>query len=238
VSEKKFAVFDIDGTLIRWQLYHAINDALIQSGKFDEAVFAPVKAARMRWKRRKHEESYMEYERRLVETFNTLLTSLTRADFERAAETVIKEYKEQVYTYTRELMKDLKGQGYVLFAVSGSPNTLVKKIADYYGFDDFVGSAFEVKSGRFTGKQETPFGRKHIIIAELVKKYGLSIEGSVGVGDSEGDISMLEMVENPIAFNPSRKLLEAAKKNQWQIVIERKNVVYKLESKDGIYILA
>ena len=35
----KFAVFDIDGTLIRWQLYHAIADELAKSGHIDAETY-------------------------------------------------------------------------------------------------------------------------------------------------------------------------------------------------------
>jgi len=39
---------------------------------------------------------------------------------------------------------------------------------------------------------------------------------------------MLEMVERPICFNPNQKLFEAAKRHDWPIVVERKDVVYEL----------
>lgn len=225
----KFAVFDIDGTLIRWQLYHAVSDALVRLGSFDETQFEPVRTARKQWKQRKHEESYMEYEHRLVQVFNTLLTGLSAKAFEEAADVVFDEYKDQVYRYTRDLIVELKQQGYFLLAVSGSPTTLVKRVADYYGFDDFVGSEFEIKDGKFTGERQTPFGKKHLVIQEMAQKHGLDFTDSIAVGDSEGDISMLEITQNPIAFNPSKKLLETAKSNRWTVVVERKNVIYQLK---------
>jgi phosphoserine phosphatase len=40
---------------------------------------------------------------------------------------------------------------------------------------------------------------------------------------------MLEMVERPIAFNPNRELFDYARAHAWPVVIERKNMVYKLE---------
>jgi phosphoserine phosphatase len=39
---------------------------------------------------------------------------------------------------------------------------------------------------------------------------------------------MLELVERPIAFNPNKKLCAHAKKKGWEIVVERKDVIYKL----------
>jgi hypothetical protein len=54
---------------------------------------------------------------------------------------------------------------------------------------------------------------------------------------AKGDIELLEMVQNPIAFNPNTDLFEYAKSKNWKIVIERKNVIFELEKQDGKYIL-
>ncbi len=48
---------------------------------------------------------------------------------------------------------------------------------------------------------------------------------------------MLTAVETPIAFNPTKLLYDHALANNWQVVVERKNVVYKLTPTDGIYTL-
>ena len=80
-------------------------------------------------------------------------------------------------------------------------------------------------------------GRKDELLRELMARHNVAITDSIAVGDSEGDIAMLELVENPIAFNPTKGLLQVAKNNAWDIIIERKNVVYKLRASDGQYYL-
>ncbi len=235
---RKFAVFDIDGTLIRWQLYHAVVDALGRLGYVDKKDLESIKAARMLWKVRDTNESFKSYERQLVQTYGHILSKITYEQFTQAASTVFEQYKDQVYAYTRELIGTLKGQGYILFAVSGSQIEVVRRVAEHWGFDDAVGTVYEQKAGRFTGKVATPIGSKHVALAQLVDKHEVSYSQSIAVGDSEGDISMLESVEQPIAFNPSKKLLAIARAKGWKIVVERKNVIYNLEPKDGIYLLA
>jgi phosphoserine phosphatase len=39
---------------------------------------------------------------------------------------------------------------------------------------------------------------------------------------------MLEIVETPIAFNPNRLLYRHAKKHEWKVVVERKDVIYEV----------
>lgn len=46
------------------------------------------------------------------------------------------------------------------------------------------------------------------------------------------------MVEHPVVFNPTEKLLEIAEANGWPIVLERKSVVFELEKGEHGYLLA
>lgn len=238
VARKPFVVFDIDGTLIRWQLYHAIADALAKRGHIDNKTHQKIKDARMVWKNRTHGEAFDDYQSELIEVYEKLLLELSYKDFNRAVKNVYDEYKDQVYTYTRQLIKKLKKDGYLLFAISGSQLEIVEKIAKHYRFDNCVGTIYEHEKDKFTGAMTIHLGGKHVVLQELIKKHHASLKGSIAVGDSASDISMLEMVEIPIAFNPEKKLFNFAKDKGWKIVIERKNIVYELEQQNGKYLLA
>ena len=62
-----------------------------------------------------------------------------------------------------------------------------------------------------------------------MEKENLTLAGSIGVGDSESDIAFLKLVERPICFNPNNKLYKYAKSHKWEVVVERKDVVYHLK---------
>jgi len=235
---RPFAVFDIDGTLIRWQLYHAIADNLVKLGFIAPVKFQAIKDARMIWKRRESAESFKNYELELVKLYVNLLAEITVSQLRQAAQAVFDEYKDQVYIYTRELAKQLKKDGYLLFAISGSQKEVIEKMAAHYGFDDFAAREDEHKDDRFTGNSTTPIFNKDEVLRQLIKKHSASFKGSLGIGDSATDIKMLELVEQPIAFNPEAKLFEQAKLSGWKVVIERKNMVYELEPRGGQYVLA
>ncbi len=235
---RPFAAFDIDGTIIRWQLYHAIADELATQGHLDPTEYQEVEAARMVWKNRAEQDSFAAYEEALVGLVNSSITGISVAAANRAYASVIDEFKNQVYTYTRDLIIDLKSQDYLLFALSGSQNEIVKLLAEHYGFDDFGGSIYEIKDGVFTGKEDPLRStRKPVFLKQLVEKHGAIWQGSIAIGDSESDIPMLSIVERPIAFNPSGKLLEHAKVSAWEIVVERKNAIYELQPNNGTYTL-
>lgn len=235
---KKFAVFDIDGTLIRWQLYHSIADNLARLGYMEPELYQSIKRARMAWKRRVEGKTFHDYEMEVIRIYEAAIDKLTAEQVNQAIEAAFDEYKDQAYTYTGELIINLKHKGYLIFAISGSQSEIVAKIAQHYGFDDFVGSDYEVKGGRFTGQKTIGARDKDKALKRLVKKHGAIMNGSYAIGDSHSDIAMLELVEHPVAFNPEKSLYEHAAGRGWKVVIERKNVSYELEKVDGRYILA
>ncbi len=236
---RPFAVFDIDGTIIRWQLYHALADELAKAGHLDPKEFDKVRAARMIWKKRVRETSFNDYEQTLVNLIDTAITNIRVEDLQSACHRVLLEYQDQVYIYTRDLIQELKTKNYLLFAISASQAEIVQLLSDYYGFDDYGGSDYEVKDGYFTGQKEVlKSDRKPAYLQQLVQKHGATWIGSNGVGDSESDIPMLSKVERPVAFNPTKKLFEHARQQGWPVVVERKNMIYRLEPQNGSYLLA
>lgn len=82
----------------------------------------------------------------------------------------------------------------------------------------------------FTGKilEEHVIFNKSNVLRRAVEKEQLPLADSIGVGDTESDIPMLEAVENPICFNPNAKLYAHAKRRGWKVVVERKDVIYEL----------
>ena len=96
-----------------------------------------------------------------------------------------------------------------------------------------------MQNGKLTGTASEIFGQKEKILKNIVEENNLSWQHSYAVGDSGGDADMLQLVDNPIAFNPDEALKSLAIQNGWPIVVERKSIAYRLEKgPDGTYILA
>ena len=139
---KKFAVFDIDGTLIRWQLYHAVVNELAKQGMLGNNAYEELKQARLYWKERKDPNAFKAYEEKLIDIYEQALTSIAVKDFDQLAEKVTDEYKHQVHVFTRDLIEDLKSKDYMIFAISGSHTELIAPIARVFGFDDWSGTVY------------------------------------------------------------------------------------------------
>lgn len=235
--QRKFAVFDFDGTLIRWQLFMAIFYELAIEGLIDSKDYDEVHELFDAWKARSSEKAYELYSEKSIEIFDKHVSLLNLEQFDKAVEKVFNKYKDQVYTYTRDLISELKNKGYYLIAISGSQHQIVEKVSKYYGFDEWLGTKYAKEGNKFAGYADFPAGEKGKTLQKIIDKNNLVLNDSIAVGDSEGDIPMLAMVENPIAFNPTKELLAEAKKNGWKIIVERKNVVYELSKNQDHYLL-
>lgn len=223
----KFAVFDIDGTLYRWQLYHELVHRLATDGVFPDKDALAFNAAWENW--HSGTISFDDYEHVVLKTMHDNLPSIPIKKFDTACEEVARD-SSHLHKYPKQLLLTLKNQNYVIIAITGSQQELIDRFAKHNGIDIAIGVQYERKNGHFTGKTtRSVFGRKPEILKDLVKQHNLDWKDSVAIGDSDGDASLLELVEHPIAFNPSAGLLERAKNSGWSIIIERKNIAYNLE---------
>lgn len=238
---KKFAAFDIDGTLFRWQLFHEVVFELIKSGYISEETKQKVEQKMQAWRDRSHKHSFRDYELALVEAYIPCIKGLPTHVFTTAAEGILGKHSGEVYTYTRDLIKKLKSEGYTLIALSGSQDEIVQPFAKKWGFDIALGQVHNIENEKYTGStpgEKLVIEQKGVLLKQLVEENNLSWEGSYAVGDSLSDAQMLALVTHPIAFNPNDLLFEVAKEKGWKIVIERKNMTYELEQKSGTYLLA
>ncbi len=226
---QKVAVFDVDGTIFRSSLLIQVVDQLIRDGVFDETVQGVYAKDHERWVDR--EGDYDAYIDAVVRAFKTNLKGVQYGALADAAEKVVTAQWKRTYRYTRDLLKELKAKDYFLLAVSHSPKTVLDKFCPRLGFDKAYGMVYEIgPTDAFTGGiiDEHLIYNKANILKRAVEKENLTLTDSVCVGDTETDIPMLEMVAQPICFNPNMKLFRHAKRMKWKVVVERKDVVYEI----------
>ncbi len=237
--KRPFAVFDIDGTLIRWQLYHAIAEELIKLNFLEPADVIKIKKIKRTWEHRVNKSAYEDYESQLMFYIEKIIKTIPTSTFYDISLKVFNTYKNKNHRYTLDLINNLRAKNYLLFFISGSPEIIVKMMTDYYNFDDFGGSHL-IEKDNFLDHYSLRMTRKNKadLLRKFIKKHHATSKNSIAIGDSDSDIEMLLMVETPLVFNPNQKLLTFAKNNNWKIIIERKNVIYELEAINGQYVLA
>ncbi len=227
--KKKVAVFDIDGTIFRSSLLIELTEALIEQGVFPKKVRNIYSREYKRWLERKG--SYEDYINAVVRAFWTNIKGVERSVFLKTARDVVALHHDRVYRYTRDLVKDLRKKKYYIIAISHSPREIVGAFCMKLGFSKVYGMMYEVGTDQtFTGTiQYTDLiYDKAKILRRAIEKQGLTLRGSVGVGDTESDVAFLRLVDRPICFNPNKKLLAHAKRNGWKVVVERKDVIHTI----------
>ena len=89
-----------------------------------------------------------------------------------------------------------------------------------FGFDDLISAEFEVLDGRFTGRVAAlAVGDAKLQRAsEWAGHVGVDLAECVFYTDSISDLALLARVGHPVAVNPDRALLRAARARGWEVV--------------------
>jgi len=229
------AFFDIDGTISREGLISEmfkkmIKYELIDNSKWDNEV----EPAFTRWDKRVGD--YDIYLQKMVDIYTETVKNTSAFHIAYIAKKVIEQKGERVYTYSRERIRWHKKQGHIVIAISGSPIELVSEVSRMYGMDDYRGTIYQVgKNGSYNGEiipmWDSQSKRKAVL--EMAEKHNIDLSQSYAYGDTNGDYSMLQLVGNPVAVNPTRELLSHIEnddqlKEKFTVIVERRDVTYRL----------
>ena len=229
MAKKRVAVFDVDGTIFRSSLLIQLVEQLIEDGIFPEKMRQEYQREQLKWLER--EGDYPAYIDAMVRAFRRHLKGVHYADFADAGEHMVERHWKHTYRYTRDLIENLKERGYYLLAISHSPKTVMDQFCPRLGFDKAYGTLYEIgPQDRFTGRmlEEHIIFNKAATLRRAIEREDLSLTHSFGVGDTESDIPFLEMVANPICFNPNQKLYKYGRRLGWKTIVERKDVIHQI----------
>jgi HAD superfamily hydrolase (TIGR01490 family) len=122
----------------------------------------------------------------------------------------------------REILERHRAQGDLAVLVSSGPEPLLRHIGLSLGVEHVLGTNFETRGGRYTGRAIKP-----ICIGEFKAKfaqkylqdqgYPVDYEKSKTYADSTTDLELLEMVGHPVATYPDDALRKIAQSRGWTI---------------------
>ncbi len=227
MKKTKVAIFDIDGTIFRNSLLVELHWKMVKEGIIPRSATKELDRRYWNWITRKG--TYDDYLQEVIDSFNEFVKGVPTKTIQRLAREVVKVQSNIVYRYTRALVGRLR-KTHLLVAISGSPQIVVGEFARAWKFDYYIGTQHRIRDSKFTeGNIWVASENKQEALRRLQEQHGFTLgRGSVGVGDTESDIKILEIVDLPICFNPTARLFAAAQKHNWLTVIERKDVTYAL----------
>ncbi|MDD4121895.1 MAG: HAD-IB family hydrolase [Eubacteriales bacterium] len=234
--KKSAAFFDIDSTISREGLISEMFRKMIKYELIDDSKwYHEVEPAFIQWNKRLGD--YDLYLQKMVDIYSETVKFTNPFHISYIAKKVIEQKGERVYTYSRERIKWHKDQGHVVIAISGSPVELVREMSKMYGMDDYKGTVYEIDSNGATYSGEIipmwDSRSKENAVLEMAEKHRLDLLSSYAYGDTAGDFSMLKLVGNPYAINPTRELVAHILQDEYlkeavKIIVERKDVTYQL----------
>lgn len=224
-SERKIALFDLDGTLINAHLWWGLFKSNL---KRRENLFSTFRflAGRLAlvpfWKIKliSTEKYYQSWGRNTPGLIKGVKVERAKKIFD----CLVNQYLlPTLKSNVLERLKKHQKEGFLTILTSGNFQNLVEIVASRLNIDFAIGTELEVNQNKFSGKIIPPlcFGQAK---AEKVKKFlsdnGLKInfKESFTYSDSFFDLPFLELVGNPVAVDPDKKLLEIAKSRGWQII--------------------
>lgn len=212
------AVFDIDGTctkpqlLIEYMLY-VVGDLSPEHG----AIVKPIRDALEEYERRRTYD-YEPVMRTAVAAIPSFFRGLSFADAAFNARTVIERFGSMTYMFPRLLIGALRSMPIeergLIIAITAQPDFLAEPFGELHGFDLVYSTPYEVVDGRFTGERDdrTIF-HKGEVLDEIIATFKLHAQRCLAVGDSSGDIPMLERVGWAYGVNPKGKLFDWIRRN-------------------------
>ena len=225
------AFFDIDGTIYRDSLMVEHFKKLIKYEIVDQRAWvAHARDTFLDWDKR--QGNYDDYLLEICDLYVHSLLNVDKNCIDFTSGQVIALKAERVYKYTRSRIKWHLNNGHKVIFISGSPNFLVEKMAKKYNATDFAGSNYVFEDGRFNGTVIPMWDStsKNLAIDNFVEKYNIDLSKSYAYGDTNGDITMLRRVGNPVAINPTNELVNHMSKDKElkekaQIIVERKDII-------------
>jgi HAD superfamily phosphoserine phosphatase-like hydrolase len=217
------AVSDIDGTLFRRQTIEMLTKAFIDHRVFPATLRRPF--TELTKHLRDSRIDYVEYDLRLIGIYLSGMTGANAEDVTRVSRIVAEENGGYVYAFTRLFLERFAAT-HQRIAITGANDHVMRHLGPAWGFEHVYGTVLEVKDGFYTGGEvSVPVRDKARALRAHIDAGHAVLDGSVGIGDTASDISMLAMVTYPVAFNPDFDLRQAARRHHWPIVTEKKNAI-------------
>ena len=236
------AVLDVDGTLLPGALGVELLRALIAAGVCQQAAGAEVFAVLERYRR--GDIDFPTMESAAYAAYARALAGVPCAQVEQIAADVWEAQRGRLFPFVRPLVTLLRNQGYTLCIISGSPDEIVRRLADELGIQRVSGARFARSAGKYTGQVElasAALGEKGRILDAFIGEPGqhrVCFERSLALGDSLTDVALFERVGLPLAFEPDPALRAVAAQRSWAIAtrddaLERVQALLEREARRG-----
>lgn len=209
VPYNKLAAFDMDGTLLDGRLIEAVSKKFglydqINSIQLDSSLLGYMKTMKIA----------------------QILKGLEEQDLITALNSL------PLMNNCQNILSLLRKNGYILGIITDSYNTVAKYLANKLNVDFFAGNDLIVSEGLISGEINMPLGWEKINctcknsvckryhLEYYAKKYNIKNENTLAIGDTKGDLCMINHAGMGIVYMPKDKYV-----NNWKNLINVPNLL-------------
>ncbi|MCT8138169.1 HAD-IB family hydrolase [Anaerobacillus sp. CMMVII] len=218
----KVAIFDFDGTLFPEETFPLMMRHLkthpVHAPKYRRFI-SKILPVYLAYKLKLYPEQKMkEYSMRsYISSFGRSSKIDIQQFFAQLGDEMSQNLSEAVVQRLKQHSKD----GYYIMLVSGAFEPLLYSVTKDIDFDCIIGTSIPFKNKEID--KHTPVihiqgERKNANIFAQLANHDVDWQNSYAYGDSYSDLSVLELVGNPVAVKPEPRLLEIATKRNWEIL--------------------
>jgi HAD superfamily hydrolase (TIGR01490 family) len=214
------AFFDLDKTLLPGSSLYPLAREMYRQRYFTLRAIVRLAADQV-WYRLAGHEGAGPMERARAASLEVIAGKPRSEIIEFGRNVAREELLPRLYPQAVELLGRHKRAGREVYIASSSPEDYLAILAEELGIDGVIGTRAQVVDGRYTGELDGPMvhgPEKAVRVEQLAKEHEIDLSRSYAYSDSINDLPMLELVGNPVAMNPDRRLALVARKRGWQVL--------------------
>lgn len=218
----RVAIFDFDGTLYAKETYQILMDHLknhpvyhTRFKSFYRSVLPPYLGHKLKiYPTHKMRARSMEV---YLEALKDLSARELEIFFEEVADKMRSDFNPEVVSQVKKHAQD----GLHVMLVSGAYTPLLHISTEGLPFDTIIGTDIPLNNRKLDTKASLLHVqgiRKNEQIEAFLGDKEIDWTNSFAYGDSYSDLSVLDLVGNPVAVQPEKQLKEIAEKRNWLII--------------------
>src|SRR5690625_3530714 len=218
----RVAIFDFDGTLYKKETFQLMMDHMkshpIYRKKYNR-FFLSILPIYISYKLKLYPEDKMR-ERSMqlyISAFGNISQDQLTSYFNEFAKIMKADFNDEVIS---RLEQHLQDEVYTML-VSGAYTTFLKSVTKDFAFDTIIGTEIPIKDQMINQNKHIYHiqgKRKNESILETLQEENIDWNNSFAYADSYSDLPVLELVGNPVAVQPEKRLLAIAKDRNWEII--------------------
>lgn len=218
----RVAIFDFDGTIYRKETFTLLMDHLKNHptyGSRYKRFYLSVLAPYIGYKIRVYPERKMKLQ--MMQRYLRTFTGLSEIEFAHYYTEVAKKMEQDLNMEVIARMDGHAKNGTYNMIVSGAFTPLLQAVAKEFPVDHIIGTDIPLQNGVLDIDQQIDHvhaERKTELINDALKGKLVDWENSFAYGDSFSDLSVLNLVGNPVAVCPDDTLRIVANDNMWEII--------------------